>query len=88
MCIISEEYSADNVTVIVGWTQQIGAAYTARVMPLVPFMVSGSTIHQLTLSYNTDYNLSVVAVTPCGNAVGFIVLDYGEINTIGIVYTT
>ena len=88
MRIISEEYSADNVTATVGWTQQIGAAYTARVVPLVPFMVSGSTIHRLTLSYNTDYNLSVTTVTPCGNAVGFIVLDYGEINTIGNVHTT
>ena len=80
--IISEEYSGDNVTVTVGWTQQIGAAYTARVMPLVSFMVSGSIIHQLTLSYDTDYNLSVVAVTPCGNAISFIVLDYGEIGNV------
>ena len=78
--IISGIYEADNVTVTVGWTQQVGAVYTTRVMPLVPIMVSGSTNRQLILSYNTAFNMNVVAVTPCGNSTGFIVLNYGEIN--------
>ena len=27
---------------------------------------------------NTEYNLSVVAVTPCGNAIASVTLNYGE----------
>ena len=78
--ILDERYEADNVTVTVEWAQQDGAVYTVRVSPPVPIMVTGSTSRQLTISYNTVYNLSVVAVAPCRvNATTFIRLNYGEV---------
>ena len=75
--ITSDEYRTDNVTVTVDWAQQVGAVYTVRLSPLAPIALNGSTIHQLTLSYNTAYNLSVVVVTPCGNTTASIKLNYG-----------
>ena len=75
--ITSEEYGANNGTVTVEWAQQLGAVYTVRLSPLAPITLTGSTIRQLTLSYNTAYNLSVVAVTPCGNTTASIMLNYG-----------
>jgi hypothetical protein len=77
--VISEEYSLNNITVTVAWTQQAGAMYDVRIVPLAPIVSIGSANRQqLTLSYNTVYNLSVVAVTPCGNATAFIGLHYGK----------
>ena len=73
----SEEYSDDGVTVTVEWIQQVGALYDITVVPVVPIMFTGNVSRQLTFSYNTDYNFSVVAVTPCGNATAFIRLNYG-----------
>ena len=61
--VTSEEYRANNVTVTVEWDQQVGAIYYVRVLPLVPFPGN-----QLVLQYNTQYNLSVVASTPCTNS--------------------
>ena len=79
LSIVSEEYRADNVTVTVEWAQRAGVSYyTARLSPLAPSLFSGSTSHQQILLYNTVYILSVVAVTPCGNATALIGLHYGE----------
>ena len=64
------------------WTQlkDAAAVYTVRVSPPVSMMFTGSTSRQLTILYNTEYNLSVVAVIPCrANATAFIELNYGEI---------
>ena len=81
---ISEDYyGTDNVTVTVEWTQQaaIGIRYSANVTPWVPLMPDGSTSYRLTIPYNTEYNFSVVATTPCRlNTTAFITLYYGEDN--------
>ena len=85
--VVSEEYyGVDNVIVTAEWAQQAGVSnYTTRISPVAPSALSiGSTSLQLTLLYNTEYNLSVVAVTPCGNATSFIRLHYGE-NTMYII---
>ena len=89
---ILEEYSADNVTVTVEWPQQVGAAYITRVLPPVLMMFNENTSLQLLLEYNTEYNLSMVVVTPCGNATISIILNYGwediHIHNITIVIMT
>ena len=81
--IQSEEYEADNVTITVTvvWAQQtaVHVRYSASVVPWAPLMPNGSASYQLTILYNTDYNFSVVATTPCRpNATMFIILNYGE----------
>ena len=70
------------------WTQQVEAMYDVRVVPPAPIVFTGNTSCQLTLSYNIEYNLSVVAVTPCGNAIAFTRLNYGELIMHAYTYTT
>ena len=79
-----EEYSAENVTVTMymEWLQQLGAVYnvSVHILPLAPSMINGSSSVQLVLEYNTEYNISVVALGPCGvNATAAITLNYGEV---------
>ena len=82
--ITSEIYHADNVTLTVEWPQQVGTVYV-RILPepLVPLVnFTSSTSHRLTVSYNTEYKLSVeAAVTaPCrSNVTASIRLNYGKI---------
>ena len=64
--------------VTVEWAPQAGVShYIARLSPMAPSFFTGSTSLQLMLLYNTEYNLSVVAITPCENAISFIRLHYG-----------
>ena len=81
MRILEEHYEADNVTVTVEWDQlgHVTYGYSARVTPLAPLMFTGSTSVQLILQYNTEYNLSIVAATPCRETVIVaITLNCGE----------
>jgi hypothetical protein len=75
---VSEEYRADNVTVTVLWAPIDNITFTTQVTPLAPIMTTESTSRQLVISYNTEYNLSVTAATPCGNFIASITLSYGE----------
>ena len=84
--ISEEHYGADNVTVIVKWTQaeqvqQVYVLYSSTVVPSdVSVITTGITSRQLTIPYNMEYNLSIVATTPCRpNATAVIKLNYGEV---------
>ena len=63
----SEQFRADNVTIILEWSQDnYGTlSYHVSVTPQVDIRFTGSTSVQLTVSYNILYNVSVVA-TLCG----------------------
>ena len=75
----TSEYSADNVTVTVEWTQQVYTTYDVTVVPPVPIVFTESTSCQLTISYNTEYNLTVEAAAPCRpNTTALLRLNYGE----------
>ena len=76
--IVAEEYSADNVTVTVEWTQHVYTTYDVRVVPQVLIVFTGSMSLQLTIPYNTEYNLTVEATAPCRPyATALIGLKYG-----------
>ena len=62
------------------WTHQDGVMdYDVRISPSAPILIiNGSASCRLMISYNTEYNLSVVAITPCGNATASKMLNYGE----------
>ena len=82
---VSEEYQAKNVTVTVMWAPaelMNGITFSTKVSPSVSIILTGSTSRQLMISYNTEYNLSVVAITPCGNAIASVTLNYGEANLV------
>ena len=84
--VTSEEFGAENVTVTVKWAQQAGAVYHVRVVPPVPSVSTAGpgiiTSYQLTISYNSEYNVSVdseVIISSCGfNVTAFMRLYYGE----------
>ena len=83
LSILDQCYDLYNVTVTVEWTQQVQAVgimyYDVRVSPLAPILINnGSASCRLMILYNTEYNLSVVAVTPCGNAITSLTLNYGK----------
>lgn len=85
MSISEVHYGADNVTVTVNWSQtepaqQVHVLYSSTVVPSdVSVITTGSTSRQLTIPYNTEYNLSVEAIVPCRpNATASIKLNYGE----------
>ena len=68
------------MTVTIEWTQLNDVTYTAKVSPMVPLMSVGETSCRLTILYNTVYNFSVVAATPCRpNATSSTIIDYGEV---------
>ena len=76
----SEKYGADNVTVLVEWTQE-DVSYNITIVPIVPIIVIGSNSVQLIIAYNVEYNLSLEAVVGCQNvAPGRIQLLYGELS--------
>ena len=78
--IIEEQYGIDSVTVTIEWTQLNDVTYTAKVSPMVPLMSVRETSRRLTVSYNTVYNFSVVAATPCiPNATSSTIIHYGEV---------
>ena len=78
MNIVSETFSVDNITVTMVWTQKAGAIYTTGIIPQAASSSTGSNSQRLILSYNTGYNFSVVAATPCNPATtAFIELHYG-----------
>ncbi|MCG8621710.1 MAG: CCP domain-containing protein [Proteobacteria bacterium] len=72
------------------WIQEavIGIRYSVNITPWVPLMFIGSTMssYRLIIPYNTEYNFSVVATTPCRtNTTAFITLYYGEDNNCNII---
>ena len=82
MSILDRLYDLYNVTVTVEWTHQDGVMdYDVRISPSAPkIIINGNASRPLMvlLMYNTEYNLSVVAVTPCGNTTASKMLNYGE----------
>ena len=89
LSIVSEEYGAANVTIIVEWTHLVDAAavyyhYEANILPSSAFItiIKSTNSCRLTIPYNSDYNLSVkVSVLQCRpefSTTTFISLNYGE----------
>ena len=75
-----EEYRADSIAVIIEWTQWKGVSYNiTMIVPMVPVIYTGSTSVQLTVSYNTKYNVSLEGSTVCQSiGASNITLFYGK----------
>ena len=91
--ITEVQYSIDNVTVTVEWIQElVGITYATEVSPFIPLIFTGNTSLQSTISYNTEYNFSVIAVASCReNITASIKLKYGKTqyipHTVNILHT-
>ena len=66
------------------WDQQEGVLYNITIIsivPEVPIEFIGLTRVQLTLLYNTEYNMSVEATLLCQSQLpSHVLLFYGELN--------
>jgi hypothetical protein len=77
-------YRVDNITVTVIWTEAIGVKYDVQILPSVPLRFNGSTSVQIVLLYNTEYTMSIRAVTPCiiNSTKSYITLNYSKLYSI------
>ena len=60
-------YEADNILVTLEWAPVDGVSYNVTIVPPVTIAFNASTIIQLTLHYNTQYNVSILAAL-CGQS--------------------
>ena len=78
---ISEFFDTNSVIVTLEWTQQNDVTYNVIIFPQISIasveMLGGSSI-QLTLLYNTHFNVSIIA-TRCETTATIFPLHYGEI---------
>ena len=85
--IVSEELSANNISVTVEWTLEEGVEYNISVIPLAPVAIIENFIVQLILLYNTEYNVSLETFTACQREASSVVqLFYGEFNSQDFIY--
>ena len=72
-------FGTENITVILGWSEDKGALYDLVVLPQALIKIyNSSTIIVLTLQYNVLYNVSA-ALSLCGHiSTDTLKLNYGE----------
>ena len=69
------------------WTEEEGVSYNITIFPMVPITFTESTSVQLIVSYNTEYNVNLEAVTVCQSvAPSRIQLFYGEFSNFKLAY--
>ena len=79
--IISVDSETDGVSITLEWTPQVGVSYNVTVIPAIDVIFTERAMSvNLSLLYNTVYNVSVVATSLCGQLIRatFIELHYGE----------
>ena len=66
--ILSEHFEIDDVTIILEWTLDDSSliTYSFSVIPQTAVTFSGGAMAQLTIPYNTLYNVSISATVLCG----------------------
>lgn len=86
----SEQFEREHINVLLEWNKiNGGVLFNVSTIPQVigSFVPGSSTSHQLNVSYNTQYNVSIVA-TLCGqNYMATIELNYGKHNNIELFET-
>ena len=78
--LLRQQFGNESAVIVLELTPlQIGYLYKVSVVPQAEMRFNGSTRIQLTLSYNTPYNVSVVATHLCGQSeMSFIELNYSK----------
>jgi N6-adenosine-specific RNA methylase IME4 len=68
------------VIVILEWNQRDFYSYNISVTPQLEYILADNARIQMNISYNTFYNVNIVALPPCGrnSSPDFIVLHYGK----------
>ena len=88
MSIAREQFESDYIAVTLQWTPYNGVIYNATIYSVQKVRVTfieNATVH-LNVTYNTSYNVSVVA-TRCGkNSTNITQLHYGESTAIKVIH--
>ena len=75
---MNEQFGIDNITVVVGWSEQDGVLDNLIILPRAIKISNGSTNVVLTIHYNILYNISII-ISLCGQvSINTLVLNYGE----------
>ena len=83
---ISEWFEANSITMTLEWSNINGVTYVINVDPQVAVNYTERNSAILTVSYNINYNVSIVA-SLCGtNATTYSVLNYGKLYISAILY--
>ena len=80
----TEDYSTNNVTVILEWVQEPGVSYNVSVVPDPLKRKVSQDMNQLTILYNTSYSV-VVFATLCGQNMNMTIIDI-SMNSTGESY--
>ena len=80
---ISEHFQMNFVSVTLKWTAKNGISYSINVNPETAISYTGERSAQLSILYNTKYNVSVVA-SLCGidQTIYSIIINYGKLQKI------
>ena len=80
----TETFNKNNATIILEWIQEIGVSYNVDVNPNPQESKLNGNTSQLTVLYNTTYNVTVVA-TLCGQNTTTAAIDI-TVNQSGQLY--
>jgi hypothetical protein len=72
---ISEQFQSKDISVTLEWTHTNGVSYSISVEPEVAVNYTGRSSAQITVSYDTKYNVSVVA-SLCGETTTYFAIIY------------
>ena len=87
MVNVSEFFDMNSIMATLEWTQENDVTYNISIFPQIlvaNIKMSGSSSIQLTLLYNTYYNVSIVA-TRCETTTTIIPLHYGEMLKVNFI---
>ena len=77
---ISEQFGVNSIAVTLMWFHKNGVSYSVSVDPEVAINYTRRSRAQLTVSYNTKYNISVVA-SLCGIiTTNFTIIYHGKLD--------
>ena len=77
--LLSEEFGAENITVVHEWTEQEHVSYNIIVDPSAPVISISRSSARITLTYNIAYRVIFTATHMCGQvSTNVSNLHYGE----------
>lgn len=89
LTVLSEQFETDGVVVTLEWIQHDFYSYNVSVVPSLEYDIEETTRVQLNMSYNTFYDVNIIASPPCelNSTTDFIELHYCEYVLLKLCYT-
>ena len=78
---ISEQFRLKDISITLVWTGTNGVSYSIRVDPEVAVNYTGRNSAQITVLYDTKYNISVIATLCEITTTNFAIIHHGKLGT-------